>query len=76
MKRSDVEATGSGGSRAEDSEARTQVAGYGARPARGRPGLAKPERHLFEYIDNLVKCVWRMEIEIKSPLLLAFSAFA
>ena len=32
MKMSDVEATGSGGSRAEDSEARPQVAGYGARP--------------------------------------------
>ena len=33
MKMPDVEATGSGGSQAEDSEARTQVTGYCARPA-------------------------------------------
>jgi len=55
MKIADVEATGSGGSRAEDSEARAQVAGYGARPGGrprrpGRNGLPAtapgPERHL------------------------------
>ena len=49
MKIADVEATGSGGSRAEDSEARAQVAGYGARPGGRprRPGRARPERHLL-----------------------------
>ena len=49
MKMSDVEATGSGGSRAEDSEARPQVAGYGARPGGRprRPGRAKPQRHVL-----------------------------
>ena len=36
MKIAHVEATGSGGSRAEDSEARAQGACYGARPG-GRP---------------------------------------
>jgi len=36
MKMSDVEATESGASRAEDSKARAQHAGYGARPG-GRP---------------------------------------
>ena len=49
MKMSDVEATGSGGSRAKDSEARPQVACYGARPGGRprRPGRAKPQRHLL-----------------------------
>ena len=37
MKMSEVEATGSARSRAEDSEARAQVACYGALPG-GRPG--------------------------------------
>ena len=48
MNISGIEATGSGRSRAEDSEARAQVAGYGARPgSRSRhPGRAKPKRHL------------------------------
>ena len=45
MNISGVEATGSGRSRAEDSEARAQVAGYGARPgSRSRhpgPGIAE-----------------------------------
>ena len=52
---SDVEATESGASRAEDSKARAQHAGYGARPGGrprrpGRNGLPAtapgPERHL------------------------------
>ena len=47
MKMSDVEATGSGGSRAEDSEARTQVAGYGARPHGARAGQIRP-RYLVD----------------------------
>ena len=47
MKMSDVEATGSGGIRAEDSEARPPVAGYGTRP-RCRPRCpAKQQRHLL-----------------------------
>ena len=51
---SDVEATGSGGSRAEDSEARPQVAGYGARPGGRprRPGRAKPQRHVLKKRKN------------------------
>jgi len=49
MKISDVEATGSGWGRAEVSEAKAQVAGYGARPGGRprRPGRARPERHLL-----------------------------
>ena len=48
MNISGEKATGSGRSRAEDSEARAQVAGYGARPgSRSRhPRLAKPKQHL------------------------------
>ena len=62
MRMSDVEATGSGGSRAEDSEARPQVAGYGARPGGRprRPGRAKPQRHLLnEERDSREMCVAR-----------------
>ena len=51
VKLSNVEATGSGGSRVRASEARTQVqvAAYGARPCGRprRPSRAKPQRHLI-----------------------------
>ena len=78
MKMSDVQATGSGGSRAEDSEARPQVAGYGARPGGRprRPGRAKPQRHILNKERILVKCVWRGAVVIDKPLLLAFYATA
>ena len=48
MNISGVEATGSGRSRAEDSEALAQVAGYGARQGSRslHLGQAKPKRHL------------------------------
>jgi len=57
MKISDVEATRSGWSRADDSEARAQVAGYGARPGGRprRPGRARPERRLLLKKIQLVK---------------------
>ena len=78
MKMSDVEATGSGGSRAKDSEARPQVACYGARPGGRprRPGRAKPQRHVLIKERILVKCVWRVADLIDTPLLLAFYATA
>ena len=61
---SGVEATGSGRSRAEDSEARAQVAclSNGARPgSRPRhPGLAKPKRHLWPYGNNGQWGPWRI----------------
>ena len=41
MKMSDGEGTGSGWSRAEDSDVRTQVAGYGARPRGARAGQSR-----------------------------------
>ena len=72
MKRSHVEATGSGGSRVRALEARTQVqvAVYGAQPGGRprRPGRAKPQHHLL--LMHLALTV------IDSPFLLASAAYS
>ena len=61
MKIADVEATGSGGSRAEDSEARAQVAGHGARA--GTASLAKKIQ-----ISRNAVCAERQSLTVSSCL--------
>ena len=63
--------------RAQDSEARTRVAGHGDAVTVGRPRRAsqsKSQRHQKEF--DLMKYTWRRETVIDSPLLLASSACA